>query len=85
MPLRQQGLALADEVPQLAVTADLTGARVVDDHLTWPHGLQGPNVTVVQRGDVLPHGVGLARGARLLPGQLHGTGEVRKPRHPPPP
>ncbi|HEX4398621.1 MAG TPA: vitamin B12 dependent-methionine synthase activation domain-containing protein, partial [Trebonia sp.] len=83
--LPEQGLAPADKVAQLPVAADLADARVVDDHLAWPHGLQGPEVTVVQRGDVLPHGVGLPRGARLLAGQLHGTGEVRKPRHPPPP
>ena len=38
-------------------------------------------ITAVQRGEVLRDRISLTRGAGLPAGQLHGTGEVRKPRH----
>jgi len=67
--------------PQLPVAADLAGAGIVDHHLTWPHRLQSASVTVVQRGEVLPHRIGSASRASLLAHQFYGTGEVRKPWH----
>ncbi len=39
------------------------------------------SVTLVQRGEVLPHRISLTRGPGLPARQLHGTDEVRKPRH----
>lgn len=77
----QPELVLADEVPHLPVPADLAGPRVVDHHVARPGRLQVGGVLLVQRGDVVPDRIGAARGARLQPGQLHGTGELRKPRH----
>ena len=47
--LGHPGLVLPDELPQLLVAADLTGAGIVDDHLTGPHVLESVGVTVVQR------------------------------------
>ena len=79
--LGQPGLVPADEPPQLPVAADLAGAGIVDHHLAGPHGLQGVGVTLVQRGEVLPDRIGLTCGAGLPARQLHGAGEVRKPRH----
>ena len=81
----QPGLVLADEPPQLPVAADLARAGIVDHHLAGPHGLQGVGVTLVQCGEVLRDRISLTCDASLPAGQLHGTGEVRKPRHLNPP
>jgi hypothetical protein len=79
--LGQPGLILTDEPPQLLVAPDLAGAGVIDHHLTGPHILQGASVTFVQRGEVPPDRISLTRGASLPAHQLHGIGEVPKPRH----
>jgi len=63
------------------VPADLARAGIVDHHLTRPRSLQDAGVTFVQRGEVLRDRISLARGASLPAGELHGTGEVWKPRH----
>ncbi len=72
---------MADEPPHLLVPANLARAGIVDHHLTRPHSLQGVGVTFVQRGEVLRDRISLTRGASLPTRQLHGTGEVWKPRH----
>ena len=77
----QPQLVLADEVPDVPVPADLAGPRIVDHHLARPGRLQVAGVGLVQRGDVVPDRIGVARPAGLQPGQFHGAGELRKPRH----
>src|SRR5215470_7181306 len=63
------------------MATDLAGPGIVDHHLTRPHRLQNVTVTLVQRGEVLPHRIGQARRARLLARQFYRTGEVREPWH----
>jgi len=77
----QPGLIGADEPPQLPVAADLARARIINRHLTRPHRLQVAAITVVQRGEVLPHRIRPARRPGLPARQLHRTDKIRKPRH----
>ena len=81
MALGQPGLILADEPPQLLVAADLARAGIIDHHLARPRSLQKVGVTFVQRGEVLRNRISPTCGTSLPARQLHGTGELRKPRH----
>src|SRR5947207_3157491 len=79
--LGHPGAIAADELPQLAVAADLARAGIVDHHLARPRRLQGAAVTGVQRGEELPDRVRVTRVAGLPARQLHRTDELREPGH----
>jgi hypothetical protein len=85
LALRQEGSALPDEPTQMSVATDLPGARVVDHHVRGPRRLKIVRVPAVQGVDVLSDRVSLTGCTSLLSRQLHGTDEVRKPRHLEPP
>jgi NAD(P)-dependent dehydrogenase (short-subunit alcohol dehydrogenase family) len=78
------GQVALDELSQLLVTADLSGAGVIDPHLTRPHGFQSVGITSVQCGEVLSNRVSPTCSASLPARQLDGIVEIRKPRHPGP-
>jgi hypothetical protein len=81
MVVSQPGLALPDEPSQLPVAADLASAGIVDHNLARPHCFQGVGVTLNQCGEVLSDRISLTCGTSLDAHQLHGTDELRKPRH----
>ena len=80
-PVGKPHLVAVDELPELPVTADLTGVRVVDHHLAGPGVAQRVQVAVVERVEVDADGIGFAFGAGLPARQLHGADEVGEPGH----